>query len=457
MGKRVLISFLGTGIFADKSRREYSPIHYHLDDEDLGNYSFVGAALKEHFKIDNIVLIGSVHSMWEEIYKIFTPSQDFDPDIHIEMGVYCDEANSKSPLEFPHKDVVEKSLGSESKIVLIKYGSNEQEIKENIRIILGLAQYFNKDDELVVDVTHSFRSLPIYIMQLLIFLKNVKGITVSHIYYGMFEMRNELGYAPIVDLTTILDVNDWIIGAYNFQEFGNTYKITKLLEKDSSGLYTNSGKQLLRFADAKNLNQLREFRTGIKELSLLMDCKNLPDIGKLLIPDIISKFAKRFPLSLNEYIYQFRMAEWHEKHHNYGYALINLVESALSFCCELVPDNYIPTELVVDKKGYQKRNKKGEILPNVKRKAIRRALNYAQEDRGLKSIEKLRKDLETLMKNEDIVFSLFNSYYDNVNLDRNTIAHDIDRESPKSYSEILKDLKEGLKFFRGIFQPYSKS
>ena len=451
MGKRILISFLGTGIFSDKSKRVYSPVNYHLDDQDLGNYSFVGVALKDHYKIDNVVLIGSVHSMWEEIYKIFTPPQDFDPNIHVEIGMFCDEANSKSPLEFPYRDLVEQNLGPESKIVLIKYGSEEKEIRENIKIILGIEQYFNSGDELIVDITHSFRSLPIYIMQLLIFLRNVKNITISHIFYGMFEMRNELGYAPIVDLTSILDVNDWITGAYNFKEFGNTYKIAKLLESDPSGHYSNSAKLLRRFADAKNLNQLREFRTGIKELAPLIDNQNLPDIGKLLIPDIIGKFAKRFPETLNEYIYQFRMAEWHERHHNYGYALINLVESALSFCCELVPDSSVPDELITNKKGIIQRNKRGEILPKTKRKAIRRALNYVKEDQGVESIEGLRNELESLMRFEKITFGVFNSYYDRVNTNRNTIAHDLDRESPKSYSDIIKDLKDGLKYYREIF------
>ena len=456
MARKVLISFLGTGpkgnkeIGPQKGNRSYWPATYHFEDDSEIETSFVADALVRHYDIENTILLGTTHSMWERVYETFCDNKSIDIDLnyYVELANYCDNANSKSPLTIPHPKKIEEVLGGDSHVVLLRYGITEEEIQENISIVLCIEKYLMNGDELIVDITHSFRSLPLYIMSLLLYLKNIstKKIAISRICYGMLDVTDEFGYTPIVSLNGIMDVHDWITGAYNFMEFGNTYKIAKLLENDSSGQYDDAAKRLRGFADAKNLNRLREFRKKVKSLTPLMDNRSLPDIGKILIPGIIDKFTKRFPASLNEYTYQFRMAEWHKERHNYGYALINLVESALSFCCALMPDSLIPVDLVRDKK-----DKMGNILRSVKRETIRKCLNYTREDQGCESIETLRKEFKTLMERQGINFSEFNRQYDNVNYDRNTIAHDLDRDKYKSYSTILQDLKKGIKYFRRIY------
>lgn len=423
MARKVLISFLGTGPLESKETRTYKTVNYHLGGIDLGNYPFVSAALKKHYGCECVLLIGTVHSMWEEVYRWYRTDRQMpiDEDVYWNIATTCEQANYTSPLLIPHKEDIEASLGDKSQIILIKYGITEKEIKENINIILGLQQYLKDGDELIVDVTHSFRSLPIFMMNLLIYLQNVssKHIMISHIHYGMLEIIRELGYAPILDIRTMMDVNDWITGAYNFLEFGNTYKMAKLLESDESGNYKEAAKALRKFADLKNLNYLREFRSGFKSIGKLAAGHDLPEIGEILIPNVIEKFTQRFPSSLRPSVYQYRMAEWHEKHHNYGYALINLVESALTFCCELVPF--------------------------AERTDIRRALNYAKDDIGVPDVEDLRSLLHDKMAVENINFDEFYGQYGIVNRDRNMIAHDLDRK--KSYDEIIRDLKNGLKYF----------
>jgi len=451
MARKVLISFLGTGPKGNVQKgpkhenREYNFARYHFEDGAEFNTSFVADALVSKYGIDDTILLGTTHSMWERVYEVFSQKAgvSIDEDYYYDLAEHCDKADSKSDLVIPHPEKVETLLGKDSHIVLLRYGMNNKEIRENISIVLSLEKYLLDGDDLTIDITHSFRSLPLYIMNLLLYLKNVssKKIKISRICYGMLDASSEFTYTPVISLNGIMDVQDWITGAYNFQEFGNAYKIAGLLETDSSGNYSIAAKQLRRFADAKNLNQFREFRTGIKDLKPLMDSQNLPDIAKLLVPTIIEKFANRFPASLTEYIYQYRMAEWHANHFNYGYALIDLVESALSYCCEIVPDSYVPEEFIIN----------GAVR---KREAIRTALNYIKKDRGKESVEKLRSDLGYLMKRNGVQFRIFNDFYDKVNGHRNTIAHDLEK-SVKS-SQMKADLEESLKYFRGVFQPSSK-
>ena len=70
---KVLISFLGTGPFhKNGSKREYNKAHYRLGDDDLGEYPFVASALMRHYNAKKVVLVGTVHSMWEEVYRWFS-------------------------------------------------------------------------------------------------------------------------------------------------------------------------------------------------------------------------------------------------------------------------------------------------------------------------------------------------------------------------------------------------
>lgn len=66
---KVLISFIGTGPLVnkgergeEKSAREYRMASYHLGEENLGEYSFMAAALYETQNIDKVILIGRVSS-----------------------------------------------------------------------------------------------------------------------------------------------------------------------------------------------------------------------------------------------------------------------------------------------------------------------------------------------------------------------------------------------------------
>lgn len=489
---KVLISFLGTGQFADKSKRVYSPVNYHLEGKDVGNYSFVGAALKDYYEMnmekDKIILIGSIHSMWEEIYKTFTPKDKFDEDVHLNIGVFCDDANSKSKLEsFCFKETIEKSIGKKSHIVLIKYGADANEIQENLRIILGIQRFLDPSDEIIVDVTHSFRSLPIYIMQLLIFLKNIKNINIFKIYYGMFEMRGELGYAPIVDLSSILSVNDWIIGAYNFKEFGNTYKIADLLEKEDNYNCKSLIEPLRKFAEVKNLNYISDFRSQIQGLLPLRQENNLPELGQLVVTPIMKGFLNDFQgitkQEMNYSTFQYRMAKWHKDHHNYGYALMLLVEACVTYCCEElgldydnVPERNLTRNAIVfsdDQKGKKDVIKRRiELIiafdpvfdPNsgndpdeslfdtfILGREEGKLAKYKDSDYiGYKCLVKKYECLENREKSnsnnrKESRYSHGNGFKTQ-NANRNLIAHN--GEGRKSYSCIINELNEGIKFFK---------
>ena len=437
MPRKVLISFLGTGPFASKETRTYRTANYRIGETDLGDYPFVAAAIRKYYKIETVLLIGTPHSMWEEVYRWFSKKED---KIYEDIWMHCEMANNKSSLEIPHIKEIEHALGGDSKVVLIKYGITDEEIQENINIILGLQEHFQDGDELIVDITHSFRSLPIFLMNLLVYLQDVspKRIKISHIHYGMLEMLKEpdYEYAPIVDLKGMMTVQEWITGVYNFMEFGNAYKLAELLRKDDTGDYEESAQALEMFSDIKNLNYLRDFKVkAMNKIRKLTLPQNIPHIGQQIIPDVVQRFMAKFPQEkLEPFIFQFRMAEWHREHHNYGYALINLAEAITTFCCKIVPADLLT-----------------EDTDNKNRELIRKALYWSWNDREDTKVKNLHNELKsqiTSRKIPSVSFTDFAKQFCIIQRDRNMIGHDLDKKV--TYRNLLNDLEEGYKFFKGL-------
>ena len=349
MPRKVLLSFLGTGPLESKETRTYKTANYKLGEEELGEYPFVSAALKRHYDIDKILLIGTVHSMWEEVYRWYSldSGHPIDEDIYFAIAEYCEKANHKTQLEIPYQDTIEKALGNHSKVILIKYGIDEKEVMENVNIILGLEQYLNKNDELIVDTTHSFRSLPIFMMNLLIYLQNVskKNINISHIHYGMLEMEKELEFAPIIDLRTMLEVNDWITGAYAFSNFGNAYKISSLIENEDKNVHN----MLDEFSNLMNLNHLDAIENISQRLSSIKNKQYQTLLPQLTISPIVNGFVNEFSVPTQKHaLFQMKVAKWQLEHRKYAQSMLTINEAMITYVCEtnqLKWDDYDQREL----------------------------------------------------------------------------------------------------------------
>ena len=342
MARTVLISFLGTGNPDDpQNKRQYKKVHYQLGNDDLGEFPFVSAAIKKYYDIDTVLLVGTVHSMWEEVYRWFLTDngQTVDEDVYWEIAEKCEQANNNSSLEIPHSQDVEQAIGGDSKVILIRYGINEEDIQENINIILGLQDYLKNDDELIVDITHSFRSLPIFIMNLLVYLQNVspKRIKISHIHYGMLEVIKEknFGYAPIVELRAMMGVQEWITGAYNLKEFGNAYTIANLLEGENKSV----APILRNFSDAMNLNYLYSMQAETQKLSGIKDSEYVTELPRLIINPVVESFVKNFTVNTTRHrqsLYQLKMSEWQFEHKKYAQAYLTSNDALITYVCELM-------------------------------------------------------------------------------------------------------------------------
>jgi CRISPR-associated DxTHG motif protein len=151
--------------------------------------------------------------------------------------------------------------------VEIPDGKGEAEIWSIFEIILGKLQ---NGDEVWLDITHGFRSLPFIAGSLIQYAKIINNIDVKAILYGAYEAKAPLeggaGIAPIFDMSAFSTILDWSSAANNFIHFGYGTQIKALTDKSIVPiLKETSGKDKTAASLnklSKNLNSLcLELRT----------------------------------------------------------------------------------------------------------------------------------------------------------------------------------------------------
>jgi CRISPR-associated DxTHG motif protein len=148
-------------------------------------------------------------------------------------------------------------------------GKSEEELWE---IFAAISKAVQEGDEIVFDITHGFRSLPMIALLTIAYLKQVKGVKVQHVVYGVYEKGKH--EAPILDLTPFADLLDWLAAAKIFTATGDSGELGQLIQEIQNDAYRN------REAYGENLPRaLKNFGAALAEVShdlLLTRVPNLP-------------------------------------------------------------------------------------------------------------------------------------------------------------------------------------
>lgn len=112
-------------------------------------------------------------------------------------------------------------------VISIPSGKNEDELW---MMFTALADAIPEQAQLIVDVTHGFRSQPMLALATCIYLRTAKNVDIQGIFYGAFDARDENNIAPVFDLTPFLDLIDWSVSAQQFVRYGNAIPMRDLLQ-----------------------------------------------------------------------------------------------------------------------------------------------------------------------------------------------------------------------------------
>lgn len=349
---KILISPLGVGAVKKDNieRREYHTAKYIFNNDESNVYetSFISAAIAQHLEIDKMILVGTSKSMWEEVYRYFSEnsSYTYDNNYWNELKEKIKSSGAKNYILKEAdlsqlNDVIDTFLQDKansniqgSKCKIITYGLDEGEVWSNFDLFMNLNEEFNNGDQIYLDITHSFRSIPLFMYLMMDFIQTlkIKDIELSGLYYGMLEVKKEIGGGPVpvIDYKPLFEISKWIRGVYDFTNYGNGYLISDLIDDKKVSDRVNM------VSDLVNINYLENLKKQINKLNGILNSNRVKKLRVLnyIIPNINS-FLNRFQDVETEWQFQLEMAKWFFENSRYNNSYICLVESILTYLCQL--------------------------------------------------------------------------------------------------------------------------
>lgn len=379
---KILISFLGTGSINinNKEAREYRKATYEIEGK-LYKEAFVTKALDKHYNADKVLYIGTLRSMWEEVYKSYFGEEGVHGDNYLTLADSIERFGLKSKVDQEQDEILNAFL-HQKKIqpILIQYGLNKNELNYNIRQILKCEQYINSGDDVYIDITHSFRSLPLVLMNVLNYLKDVskKDFIIKGISYGMLDIaRENNNIAPIVQLDVISELHENIKAAHEFNNYGNAYLFSNLLKENCKSM----SKILNEFSISKSLNHVYDLKNKIQQFnSFKNEYSQLSPIQEMTIPPVIEDFVNRFNQKDRDSKFQWNLADWMYDNKQFGYAAIVLIEAIVTKVCEMM--SFDPKDK--EKRDYAKNvivlSGKSKSIQSKEMNKLKRRYNLKEHD-----------------------------------------------------------------------------
>ena len=182
-------------------------------------------------------------------------------------------------------------------------GRNEVEIWDFFRIF---EKQIPSDSEVYVDITHSFRSLPMLAMVALNYAKITKNISMGGIYYGALEalgdiktvarMAPEERRVPIFDLTAFDQLLDWAAGIDRFVSSGDARHVGRLAQSSVRPILAQTQGQ---DEAASSIRKLGHHLSDFTEI--LSTCRGLKvkEISRLLKQDLSEYKPSRHAAALD--------------------------------------------------------------------------------------------------------------------------------------------------------------
>lgn len=348
-----LISFLG------KQSKGYREASYIFDDGKVHTEPYIGLALVRHLRPGRLILMGTSGSMWD----VFFEQGNAVADEALLRLMEATEAQRVTQEDLQaHAERLEKKLGIPVRCQLIPFARNEA---EQVEILSRLAESLAVGEQIVLDVTHAFRHLPMLALVAARYLRRVRQVTVQDIYYGALDMTPPGGDTPVLKLGGMLEMLDWVDALASFDNSGDYGTFAPLLEHAGE---PDAADRLRRAAFFERTNQIGQARAPLR------DFRSQPLSSMSPAFDLFRDLLKARTAWVEHQTYtdrQERLAEEHLAKGDYLRAAALGLESIVSRLVQL--------QRGLDPMNYEHRNKvKTELDDEIRRSGRNRTLSPAQ-------------------------------------------------------------------------------
>jgi hypothetical protein len=274
--RKIYIAFLGKG-----QQNGYSEAVYELNGKKASRTRFVQAAEIELYGInyfDKVIIVATEASKKSSYKGIIDALNtiNFDTDI-------------VTPL------IISEDMSSEG-----QWKWFEQ-----------ILQHIEHGDELTVDLTHGYRSIPIVLSTAIYFLQKARAIRLNAVYYGAYEQNREI--TPIVDMKDFYLINEWAEGVSRLVEDADARKIAMLSNESKSfkisslndPVLINALKELTDFIRNVDVHHIPERAQNTIQLIQSRE-KEISQTERILLRLIIEKFdSLASPIPVSGYTHKY--------------------------------------------------------------------------------------------------------------------------------------------------------
>lgn len=297
---KILVTTLGKGAPPSNNKQavhgNYQTASYRFNDNAAPETptKFFGLALFRHLvrsglEPDKIVVLGTSTSMWDAWLESDGRLDQF-ADLAVELydlqkpdapGVDADRLKRLSKVL---SDCFEVSFDCH----LVPWGKTESEQMDILSVLAGIV---DPDDELILDVTHGFRHLPMLQLLSSFLLRHLRGTQTTRIYYGALDMRdgknNDPPVVPVLRLDGLTRLSKWFESLAVFERTGDVLPLS-----ECAGVPDRIRDELRRYQFKREMNEVVATVDGAREvLHLLRSQDSVDPLFALFRPRLEELFS----------------------------------------------------------------------------------------------------------------------------------------------------------------------
>lgn len=243
MGRRVFLSVLGVAF--------YETCRYRKDDFTGSETLFLQKSLLEYLQQQENW--GGENDLVLMLLTDLARKNNWDKNLETR---FCAKLQKEVAYQGLEKILLDMNLSYQD--IAIPDGKDSDEMWEIFEVIFDELQ---DGDELYLDITNSFRYLPMLLVVLVNYAKLLKNVKVKAIFYGNYEARDkESNIAPIMDLLPLSVLQDWTLAASDYLRYGQVEKLFELSESSLLPILRNTETR------TKDAEKLRSFVKTLKEM-----------------------------------------------------------------------------------------------------------------------------------------------------------------------------------------------
>ncbi len=251
------------------------------------------------------------------------------------------------------KPFLEREFPDKFEVVDINNAGNDEEILE---LFNKMYDSMAQGDEITFDVTHGFRSIPFLFYPVMSYAKEIKSISIKHIYYGSFIEKGQP--ADIIDLQKYDEILEWANAVQNFRLSGNATQIAKLSQKRYDGFVGKEkitfnqsnlvAKAMLKMTDALMTSQcgneesaIRETAKHLKKRKEKMTSSEINQDYVLFDEILRHAFENVRCFSEEKLPYEIGLdaVKWYKERSLFQQAYTSMVETLVTYLCNIIDVN----------------------------------------------------------------------------------------------------------------------